>query len=524
MSIAIADDKEPNFSIWEFQITGSTQLDAQKIERVVYAHLGPDKTISDVRQAGNDIEKLYRDAGLGAVVVNIPEQNVDAGIVKLEIFEGRVERVLVTGSRYFSPERIRKAAPSMAVGQVLNLPKVQQEIFDLNKISRDRHITPVLRPGQTKGSMEVDLRVDDSLPVHGSIEVNNRYSRDTKPTRIDATLSYDNLWQREHSISFGYQVSPQNRDDVEVFFGTYLMRFPYSAWIASAHYIKSKSDIASVGTLGVLGKGDIAGLLLVRPLGRFFSGFHTATMTIDYKNFEENVALVGNDTGIETPIDYWTVGASYDLTFPGNTQSADFGVDLIVAPRFLGNDQRQFDQKRFRSQANFAYLNFNLSYQRALWGSSLLRVRTRARLADSPLISNEQLSLGGAGSVRGYLEAQQFVDNGYSGQLEFFSPDFGTLAWDRMSARLFLFSDAGGGGIKDPLPEQKDSFFLWSAGAGLRLAFWDSLKIDLDWAIPFRDSDDGGIELDENGNIVGITPPSIESGDDRLHFTVKYGF
>ena len=41
----------PTFDIWEFQIRGNSRLASIDIERSVYAHLGPEKTIEDVEKA-----------------------------------------------------------------------------------------------------------------------------------------------------------------------------------------------------------------------------------------------------------------------------------------------------------------------------------------------------------------------------------------------------------------------------------------------------------------------------------------
>ena len=86
-------------------------------------------------------------------------------------------------------------------------------------------MTPVLRPGKTPGTVEVDLKVKDELPLHGSLELNDRYSTDTSRLRLSAMLRYDNLWQKEHSFSLQYQTAPEKPGEVKVWSGTYLARF-----------------------------------------------------------------------------------------------------------------------------------------------------------------------------------------------------------------------------------------------------------------------------------------------------------
>jgi len=74
-------------------------------------------------------------------------------------------------------------------------------------------VTPALRAGDTPGTVDVDLNVEDKAPIHGTFEVNNRQSPNTTPSRISATAHYDNLWQEGDSFSFTYQVAPQRPKD-----------------------------------------------------------------------------------------------------------------------------------------------------------------------------------------------------------------------------------------------------------------------------------------------------------------------
>lgn len=497
-----------SFDVWEFEVSGNSTLDRRAVEKAVYPFLGPSRSVADIEAARRALETLYRDTGYGTVVVTIPEQDVEQGVVRLAVLEGSVDRLLVSGATYFSPEQIRQAVPSLAPGRVPDLPKVQQEMLALNAATSDRRITPVLRAGRYPGTVEAELKVDDQLPVHGSLEVNNRYTRDTSRTRATATLSYDNLWQRQHSASIGYQVAPQEPDDVSVLFGTYTARLARSPWIASAYYVDSDTDVASVGTLGVLGKGSIAGLRLIRPLPPLGEGYQRATLGIDYKDFEESVALTGNQPGIETPVEYGTLSASWGVSFPGVEASSEFSIQGVFGPRLLGNDPAEFENKRSGASASFAYLGLSFSHEREIAADVRARFALAGQFAGEPLISNEQFSFGGATSVRGYLESQQFVDDGLGAQFELLSPDWARRLTEVASGRFFAFLDAGGGRLVDALPDQEDDFFLWSTGLGLRLSLWRRLSADIEWAYPLEDTDDG----------------TIEAGDDRWHFNTRFAF
>ncbi|MEQ8659511.1 MAG: POTRA domain-containing protein, partial [Gammaproteobacteria bacterium] len=254
-----AEAETPRFDVWEYQVEGNTLLEATQIERAVYPFLGPERTIDDVEDARTALEKVYREAGYGTVLVDIPEQDVVGGVVRLAIVQGRVSRLKISGSRYFSLGRIRAQIPSLAEGSVPHLPAVQKELARVNQASPDRTITPVLRPGRTPGTLEVELKVDDELPVHASLELNDRFTQNTERLRLNAEVRYGNLWQREHAITAAYQVAPQNRDNVEVFSSTYSFRLPDSDKVITLYGVKTSSDVAAIGTLGVVGDGIFGG-------------------------------------------------------------------------------------------------------------------------------------------------------------------------------------------------------------------------------------------------------------------------
>ena len=144
---------------------GAAILPAQTVERALYGHLGPQKTIADVEVARQALEASYRAAGYSTVFVDIPEQTVDAGIVRLQVTEGKLDRLRVTGARYFSNRQILAALPALEPGQVPQFPQVQRELATLNRQTPDRAVTPVLRAGRYPGTVDVELQVAGRLAV-----------------------------------------------------------------------------------------------------------------------------------------------------------------------------------------------------------------------------------------------------------------------------------------------------------------------------------------------------------------------
>jgi hemolysin activation/secretion protein len=508
-----ADAKSPTFSIMEYQVEGNTVLPVIAVEKAIYPYLGAGKTIADVEQARKGLEQAYQKAGYSTVFVDIPEQDVVGGVVRLHVTEGRVGSLRVTGSRYYSLGRIRARVPALAPGSVPYLPEVQQQVGAVNRAAADRQVTPVFRAGRTPGTVDVELKVKDEPPLHASLEFNNRYSANTTHTRASGQLRYDNLWQREHSLSLQYQTAPEKPDEVRVASATYLFRPENSDNLTALYAVRSRSNVAAIGDISVIGSGDIVGVRRIVPLPPGKQYFHSLSLGADYKNFHESI-LQGADS-VQTPIRYLPFSIAYNASLPGESVTSQFSTTLNFSLRNLadkkvdcfGQEVDQFECKRFSAHSNYLYLKADYQRTQKLPYDMSWVAKVGGQFAGQPLISNEQFSAGGADSVRGYLESERLGDDGVLASLEWRSPSLAGEKTPGLQELLFLiFADAAYLRINDPLPEQQSRFNLASGGSGLRFTAGKNLKGELDWARALKDG--------------AVTKAS----DDRLHFRLEYGF
>lgn len=480
--------EDTHFDIEEFQVDGNTKLDVQTVEKAVYPFLGEKRTIEDVERARQKLEALYREQGYATVLVDIPEQDVVGGLVKLQVVEGTVEKLKITGSRYYSLGKIRDALPSLAPGQVPHMPTVQAEVNKLSQQSADRGLTPVFRAGSAPGQMEAEIKVDDKLPLHGGLEINGMNTENTTRSRLVASLRYDNLWQRFHSASLQFQISPENSNEVQVWSGTYVMPVEWQE-LKLALYgigISSNNNLgASVGGSSVVGTGTIFGARLMKPLPPLENYLHNFSLGVDYKDFDQAVYQQGQDTG-KTPISYLPFYAGYEGIWRRDGSISSLSLGLHFSIRGVGNSTKEFEEKRYKARPDFVYLTTGLKHQHELPWDMRLAIRLAGQVTDSPLISNEQFAMGGWQTVRGYYQTQQLGDNGLNTAIELYSPNFIPAEWVEhvQGLRALTFFDWGYLWIKDPLPKNPSFYALAGTGAGLRLQVLRHLTGELDVGFP----------------------------------------
>jgi hemolysin activation/secretion protein len=463
----------PRFEIDDFRVDGNTVLSEEDIDSALYDYLGPDKTINDVEKARAALEAAFANKGYPTVSAEIPVQRVRDGLVILKVTERTVGRLRVTGARYYDLGEIKAGAPSLAEGKVPHMPSVQKDIVALNQWP-DRTIAPALKAGAAPDTVDVDLQVKDQSPLHASIELNNKQSADTTPLRAVATLSYDNLWQRGDSASISYDMAPQRASDTEVLSGSYLFHIPDSQLSLLFSYLHSDSNVATVGSTNVVGKGDTAGVRLLIPLG-YAEGFvHSLAVGVDYKRFYEADTFAGATSDV--PVTYYPLTATYQGNWSGDTSQTGFVANVVMAPQEFGSSQLEFDNKRFAATGNFIYLRADMTRTQDLPHDIELYGHLTGQVTGNSLVSSEQFSLGGMDTVRGYLESEALGDIGGALQLEVRSPKLPIEPmWPLNEARAFAFYDIGTTSIHNPLPEQIHAYGLSSAGFGLRLQLFDYL-------------------------------------------------
>jgi hemolysin activation/secretion protein len=477
VSPAIEEIEAPppaSFEIREYRVIGARQLPRDEVDYAVYPYMGPGRTAEEVELARAALEQRYHRAGFQTVVVEIPEQDATRGVVVLVVKEIPVGRLTVRGARFHDIEKIKRRAKSLREGNLPNFGDVEKDVISLNR-SRDLRVVPEFKPGALPDTVDVELVVEDSFPLHGSAEINNRYSENTTPLRLDLSVRYENLWQAGHTIGAAMQVAPQDVDDALIFSGYYLMPVPRFDTVSLLFQaIRQNSNVSTLGGSASAGNGEIYGGRLVFELPSKPGLFHTLTLGLDYKYFEQSLSL--NNALIDSaPVTYWPFIAAYSGFWMGKTYRFSLDGSANWHFRGMGSGEVEFDNRRYAANGNYFYIRGLATWEQDLWQDFRLKSTIQGQATSNALVDSEQFSLGGLTTVRGYLESQVVGDSAVAGSIEIQSPSL--LRWlksDRHELRLLAFLDGGASYINDPLPEQETQFNLWSIGFGaeIKLLGW----------------------------------------------------
>jgi hemolysin activation/secretion protein len=207
----VSTNADPRFEVRKYLVSGNTVLPTAALGQAITnidGAFGTNVGFDGIETVVTELGQAYHERGYVTVAVNVPQQKLTNATVKLQVLEGRLADIKVTGNHYFNSNNVMRSLPSLHTNMVLKGPIFNDELNQANA-NQDRQIYPVIGPGPDPGTSELTLNVKDRLPFHAKLELNNQASPGTPELRINSSAVYDNLWQLEHSLGVQYGFSPE---------------------------------------------------------------------------------------------------------------------------------------------------------------------------------------------------------------------------------------------------------------------------------------------------------------------------
>jgi hemolysin activation/secretion protein len=208
----VSTNAGPRFEVEKYLILGNSVLSPHTLAAVltnIDGVFGTNVSFEGINTAVTEFQKAYRERGYMTVSLGLPQQKLTNAEVKVQVTEGRLAAINVTGNRYYSSNNVMRALPSLHTNMILIRPVFETELNRANA-SQDRQIYPLIDSGSEPGTSVLTLRVKDQLPLHAKVEFNNEASPGTPDFRVNTSAVYDNLWQLEHQLGVQYSFAPEN--------------------------------------------------------------------------------------------------------------------------------------------------------------------------------------------------------------------------------------------------------------------------------------------------------------------------
>lgn len=380
----------------EFCFAGNTLLDDKQLAQAVAGFLNRPVSFEELQRAADLVAAVYREAGW-IVRVYLPEQDVSAGVVTLQIVEARFGglRFETELSERISHAEIEKYFTTrQKVGQALSAEDLDRALLladDLPGIN----VVGTLVPGSAGGETELALKITDQLIFSGDVALDNAGSRATGSERLAANLNLNSPSGHGEQVSLNLlhsEGSDYTRLALNMPLGYDGLRLTVSA---SELRYKVIEGTGSKGPAAISGHSDSMGADVSYPLVRARMQNLYLSAGVEHKSFYTRDSSVRSDYASDS-VRAGISGNSFDGLGGGGTNSAS--VQLLWG-RLTDMREHALIDSIDRSYHKFIY---GLSRLQTISGNHALFVSVTGQYADQVLDSSEKFYIGGAHSVRAY--------------------------------------------------------------------------------------------------------------------------
>jgi hemolysin activation/secretion protein len=495
--------EEEKFLIKKVELDGCESFTPADFSPVISKYEGKELGLSDLDNLAKEIESEYLRRNVIAAVF-VPEQEIKEGAVKIQVVEARMGELQVAGHKYFNKERLYEYW-KMRKGRILRYDKISKSVQLMNK-NPDRKIKAALHAGKTPGTTDVLLSAETNFPLHLTASFDNEGASSTGRSRTGLGLRDNNFLGFDDTFIGGYSLG---RD----FGGRYfyhLLPLGYNATTLVYGYSRSAAaPTKEYAASGISSKAKSTAVSLHQDLfdkdeyiGEVYAGFDardktTWTNTGTYSRDRLRIFNLG--------------GNLVRRDFASTTQySLDFsqGVDAFGAST-RGNPLASRGAKSV-----FSRLNLGLQHRQRLPLSLQANLKIRGQIASTKLTPQEEFSLGGLDSVRGYPAGDYLADSAANINTEllipaFFIPQDWRIPYAERPLKEQIttlgFLDYGWGQRRGALATEKKRINELSAGAGMRVSLFNQALLRLEWGFP-----------------LGANRPITEAGHSRFHFAMDF--
>jgi hemolysin activation/secretion protein len=408
-------DSKTTVLVREWVIQGNTVISTESLLAVLAPYTDEPLTMAQIQEAAAQVQRAFESDGWLARVV-LPTQDVSAGVVRLQVVEGRLGQVVLQadGARRVSPEQVQALVSAALVpGEVLNTRGVNRGLLladDLSGVS----VSGQLKSGQQEGTTDVLVRTLDEPAWMYEASVDNGNARSVGEYRalFSANWSSPGAWGESYAFqALASEGASYGRVGVTAPVGHSGLKF--SAAVSHMDYkVVTKGDDGVVpnikGSAQTLSADAAYPIIRSRPQNLYF------TAGVERRDY---VSEVNNTRESDYRVNAYSVGLSgnhFD-NFAGSGANA-------YSLTWVNGRVKKLDPNSGNDEATlggYNKLRWSLSRQQALINGLTLFASVQGQNTGSKrLDSSENMSLGGPSGVRAYPVGEASGPQGVLSTLE----------------------------------------------------------------------------------------------------------
>lgn len=468
------------FVIKGFDVEGATLFSEAAVEKIVQPYAGSAQTLDDINAAAEALRKAYEQAGYPVVKVYPPAQTADQGRIRLKVIEGQIQSVQIKGSQIYSTDNIRASLPPLQEKIKPNTGQIVAAVAAANE-NPAKQVAVNFQAAEQLGDIDAIVNVTEENPEKYLLTADNMGSKSTGVNRYSVGYQHANLFNRDHMLTLTASTSwdyPQKSLSLS---GGY--RIPFYESGLSLDLIAAYSDSNATTNVGFgsanqfTGKGVTLGLRLNQVLASLGEYRHRLIYGYDFKDFRNDCTGAPEAPGKCGTITSQPLSVTYSAQLNNPTYQLNGSLGAFInLPGGPSGGTQEYQLNAKGGDNRWRAWRVNAGAMLPLPEDFQFRVALAGQLTADRLIAGEQFGVGGAASVRGYMERTVTAESGYSVNVELYSPDIGKRLGENIGLRALVFHDFGRVYSNTGAPQMP----LSSVGAGLRFNLGRNVAFKVD--------------------------------------------
>ncbi|HMH64678.1 MAG TPA: POTRA domain-containing protein, partial [Rhizomicrobium sp.] len=210
---APSDAAAATFTITGVSFEGNTVLPDAQLQSVAAPYIGRPISLADANEMAGKITALYRDAGYILVRAVVPAQQVNGGVLKIQILQGYVDKVNIQGNAGGARPYLQAYGERIARSKPLTAKVMERELLLASDLS-GMNVRSVLTASQTvPGAADLTLLVEPKK-VDAFLSLDNRGSRYLGPYEVQAGVFFNDAFGTGGRLGLNTVVTPDTGPDL----------------------------------------------------------------------------------------------------------------------------------------------------------------------------------------------------------------------------------------------------------------------------------------------------------------------
>ncbi len=450
-------EEGPYVAVKEFRLLNAEDLpkydvSVNEIQKTIlekFQNEQPDKgfSIGNLQEIADEVTRYYRAKGLILSTAVIPVQTVANGIVDIQIFVGKLGRVLAESNDKYSEKVLRKPFLHL-IGEPVTQENIEAALLTLTDYP-GLSVFGVFQPGQKVGEADIILKVQEEKWYDVAYRADNHGLQETGRNRFRTTIDWNNPSGGADKLTATIQqtYNPKNNE----YWSLDYQRFLGNGFTLGLGTFKNRFDIG-----GAFAANQIAAETTNRSIY-----IEKSYIRSRQRNLSSNISMTQKTSRtttasaqtnidrlavLELELNYDSVDTFHPLrplarliskktpeNFGGGLNFATltftrgfndiFGAMGSSGDQFAGPGQsrssRRGNQTGEFAEGQFTKISGNYQRLQLMTKNTSLLFKSEFQWSNDILAPLEEYSVGGPENVRGFPDAQGLFDRAYFFSLEY---------------------------------------------------------------------------------------------------------